>query len=215
MYDNSSNYNVRDNGNSCCNSESFYSNIIEHPELFKYKLGETLYYTNPNGTIYAGVVIHAIKDHTDSIVYTINDTKITEQHLFTTYRNAKLSLMKDSFKNYANLLWEMLNEIRESNNKLADFIMNDGENSAGRRSLSIKIDLPRCFTQHSDDNDLIDTPKNVDVDRLIIRKPQTGEGYNFFFVECDTKAEIYSDNVDYEKGLLAINDTLKSYINKL
>ena len=206
------------NYNSCdynCASVRYYNNIIEHPELFHYKLGTTLYYVNPDKSIFAGVVVNAIIDDVNNVVYTINDKQVVETELFRTYRDAELSILKNDFKNYIDLLWGMIEEIRESNNKLADFIMNDGENSVGRRSLSIKIDLPRCFTQHSDNNDLLEKPKYIDVDRLIIKRPQIGEGYNFFFVECDTKTEVYSDNVDYEKGLLAINETLKDYINKL
>ena len=207
------------NYNSCdCNYTSvrYYNNIIEHPELFHYKLGTTLYYVNPDKSIFAGVVVNAIIDDVNNVVYTINDKQVVETELFRTYRDAELSAMKNDFKDYAGLLWGLLDEIRESNNKLANFIMNDGENARLRRSLSIKIDFPRCFTQHSDDNDMLDKPKHIDIDRLIIKRPMSGgEGYIFFFVEADTNNEIYSDNVDYEKGILAINDILKSYINKL
>ena len=203
------------NGNCCgASSSNCYITTTDKPEKFRYKVGDTLYYINPDKKVFAGVVIRGFIDDT-GIVYTVNDNQIVEEHLYRTYRDAELSILKNDFKNYADLLWGMIEEIRESNNKLADFIMNDGEHSVGRRSLSIKIDLPRCFTQHSDNNDLLEKPKYIDVDRLIIRRPQIGEGYNFFFVECDTTTEVYSDNVDYEKGLLAINDTLKSYINKL
>ena len=153
------------------------------PELFKYKVGQVVFYEAFRGgksVMFSGVVMDAYKSENGKISYVVNDTAdINETQLFGSVAEYKRHEILESTNDFSERLESLHNEIAERNQFLADFIMTASNSVIPAIKLDNETHIVRVHHKESNlpTDDIYITEK---VNRIVIFKNDDGK-YTFSF----------------------------------
>lgn len=197
------------------NSSSIQKQTIKsNPELFKYSIGDTVYFVFTSchnySQIFSGVIINGEISDDGIVSYTVNNANRFENDLFSSYNEANAKLLMSQSIDFKDELNDLLNRVQYRVQVLADVIYG--------KYTSI-IDIPeetRCICNATAHNGNIEHSIDVfKVNQLHIKYDIKNECFNFYYCKvnsCDTVSvdELMTADTEY----IRIVDYLERYIKE-
>lgn len=187
--------------------------LKNNPELFKYKVGDTVYYiydTTNASFVFSGVVIYGeIFDDNMYARYGVNDTMCSETELFSDYLSALAVLLSKRKTDYNDKFKMLFDEMRERNQTLAKLIYN----------YTTVIDIPEKNVSVCDavagDGLVKHNITTFLIDRLHIRHSTSDDEYKFSYGVVNSKDYIDVEYSCLENSFISVNEILEDYLNEI
>lgn len=187
--------------------------LENNPELFKYKVGDTVYYiydTTNASFVFSGVVIYGeIFDDNMYARYGVNDTMCSETELFSDYLSALAVLLSKRKTDYNDKFKMLFDEMRERNQTLAKLIYN----------YTTVIDIPEKNVSVCDavagDGLVKHNITTFLIDRLHIRYSTSDDEYKFSYGVVNSKDYIDVEYSCLENSFISVNEILEDYLNEI
>jgi hypothetical protein len=187
--------------------------LKNNPELFKYKVGDTVYYiydTTNASFVFSGVVIYGeIFDDNMYARYGVNDTMCSETELFSDYLSALAVLLSKRKTDYNDKFKMLFDEMRERNQTLAKLIYN----------YTTVIDIPEKNVSVCDavagDGLVKHNITTFLIDRLHIRYSTSDDEYKFSYGVVNSKDYIDVEYSCLENSFISVNEILEDYLNEI
>ena len=202
--------------NSCeANSNSTPKQTIKsNPELFKYSIGDTVYFVfttcHNYSQIFSGVIVNGEIFDDGTVSYTVNNDDRFENDLFSSYNEATAKLLMMQSIDFKDELTDLLNRVQYRVQVLADVIYG--------KYTSI-VDIPeetRCICNATAHNGNIDHSIDVfKVNQLHIKYDIKNERYNFYYHKVNSYDIVSVDELmTADTEYIRIVDYLERYIKE-
>ena len=186
--------------------------LKNNPELFKYKVGDTVYYiydTDTHSFVFSGVIIYGeIFDDNMYARYGVNDTICSETELFDDYLSALAVVLSKRKTDYNDKFKTLFDEIRERNQTLAKLIYN----------YTTVIDIPEknvsVCNAVTGDGLVKHNITTYLVDRLHIRYGMDNDEYRFSYGVTNSKDYVDIEYSCLENSEISTNEILEEYLNE-